>query len=116
MNCFVNILKEKCTNASFLITTPPGAYTRMGRSRIINKRTPLVVNTAKEFARKNGMAVWDLYDIVGGEKYACKNWTDAGMYQKDKIHFTREGYTLQGLLLHEAFIKAYNDYVATKFN
>lgn len=116
MNCLVNTLKEKCINASFLLTTPPGAYTRSGRSRIINKRTPIVVNTAKEFARQNGMALWDLYDIVGGEKNACKNWTDAGMYQKDKIHFTREGYTLQGLLFHEAFIKAYNDYVATKLN
>lgn len=116
MSCLIKALKEKCINASFLITTPPGAYTRKGRSKIVNTRTPVVVNTAREFAQKNGMAIWDLYDIVGGEKCACKNWSKAGMYQKDKIHFTREGYTLQGLLFHEAFIKAYNDYVSTKLN
>ena len=116
MSSLFDILKSKCNNATFIITTPPGAYTRSGRSRIINNRTPLVVNTAREFAREKGMALWDLYDIVGGENSACKNWTNANMYQKDKIHFTIEGYTLQGLLFHEAFIKAYNDYVATKFN
>lgn len=113
---FVKILKDKCNNSSFLITTPPGAYTRSGRSRIINSKTPKVVDTVRNFANNHRMALWDLYDIVGGERNACRNWTNAGMYQKDKIHFTCEGYKLQGLLLHEAFIKAYNDYVATKLN
>ena len=111
----VNELRKGCINAGFLLTTPPGAYIRSGRrNRIINTRTPVVVKTEKDFAVDNDIAIWDLYDVVGGEKFACKNWTAAGMYQRDKIHFTREGYTLQGLLLHEAFIKAYNDYVATK--
>lgn len=108
-------LKKECKEAEFLITTPPGAYIKSGkRNRIINVRTPLVVRTEKDFAQENGIAVWDLYDVVGGEKFACRNWSAAGMYQRDKIHFTRDGYSLQGLLLHEAFIKAYNDYVATK--
>lgn len=111
----IHELKKGCINSEFLITTPPGAYVKSGRrNRIINVRTPKVVETEKSFAAENQLAIWDLYDVVGGEKFACKNWTAAGMYQRDKIHFTREGYTLQGLLLHEAFIKAYNDYVATK--
>lgn len=115
MMSLVRELRKGCVNAGFLLTTPPGAYIRSGRrNRIVNARTPLIVRTEKDFAIDNGIAVWDLYDIVGGERFACKNWTAAGMYQKDKIHFTRDGYTLQGLLIHEAFIKAYNDYVATK--
>ena len=81
--------------------------------RVINPRTPSVVSTELRFARENGLAVWDLYDIVGGKERACLNWNAAHFYQRDKIHFTREGYIVQGLLLHEAFIKAYNDYVAT---
>lgn len=108
-------LKKGCSDSEYLITTPPGAYVRSGRrNRVINVRTPKVVETEKSFASDNHLAIWNLYDVVGGENFACKNWTAAGMYQRDKIHFTREGYTLQGLLLHEAFIKAYNDYVATK--
>ena len=109
-------LKKGCPNAVFLMTTPPGAYVRSGRTKIINRRTPSVVTTELEFARKNGLAIWDLYAIIGGEAYACKNWTASNMFQRDKIHFTHAGYNLQGLLFHEAFIKAYNDYVSAQFN
>lgn len=117
MTNLINELRKGCINSAFLITTPPGAYVKSGRwQKVINVRTPRVVDTEKNFAAENGLAVWDLFDVVGGEKFACKNWTAAGMFQRDKIHFTHEGYTLQGLLLHEAFIKAYNDYVATKIH
>lgn len=75
-----------------------------------------MVETEKRFAADNGLALWDLYDIAGGQERACRNWTAANMFQRDRIHFTQEGYVLQGLLLHEAFIKAYNDYVATKLD
>ena len=112
----LSALKQECPDAAFLLTTPPGAYVRNGRRgpRVINPRTPLVVNNELKFARENGIAVWDLYDIVGGKSRACLNWNGANLFQRDKIHFTREGYILQGLLLHEAFIKAYNDYVAIR--
>ena len=115
MRTMLAVLKQQCPDAAFLWTTPPGAYVRNGRRgpRVINPRTPSVVSTELRFARENGLAVWDLYDIVGGKERACQNWNAAHFYQRDKIHFTREGYIVQGLLLHEAFIKAYNDYVAT---
>lgn len=117
MNRLVTELKAGCPNAAFLFTTPPGAYVRNGRrGRTINPRTPLVVETERAFAKENRIALWDLYDIVGGKEHACRNWTAAHAYQRDKIHFTHEGYALQGLLLHEAFIKAYNDYVATRLD
>ena len=115
MRTMLAVLKQQCPDVAFLWTTPPGAYVRNGRRgpRVINPRTPSVVSTELRFARENGLAVWDLYDIVGGKERACLNWNAAHFYQRDKIHFTREGYIVQGLLLHEAFIKAYNDYVAT---
>lgn len=108
-------IETAMSRCGFLWTTPPGAYVRNGRRgpRVINPRTLSVVSTELRFARENGLAVWDLYDIVGGKERACLNWNAAHFYQRDKIHFTREGYIVQGLLLHEAFIKAYNDYVAT---
>lgn len=117
MSHLINMLKTACPDVHFLMTTPPGAYVRNGRrGRVINSRTPLVVENELEFAREHGIAIWDMYDIVGGRQRACLNWNAAKMYQRDKIHFTREGYTLQGLLLHEAFIKAYNNYVATRLD
>lgn len=117
MNYLIAELKASCPDVAFLMTTPPGAYVRNGRrGKIINPRTPLVVENELKFAREHGIAIWDMYDIVGGKQCACLNWNAAKMYQRDKIHFTHEGYTLQGLLLHEAFIKAYNHYVATRLD
>lgn len=117
MNYLIAELKTSCPGVAFLMTTPPGAYVRNGRrGKIINPRTPLVVENELKFAREHGIAIWDMYDIVGGKQRACLNWNAAKMYQRDKIHFTHEGYTLQGLLLHEAFIKAYNHYVATRLD
>lgn len=117
LTSFFTELKNRCPHAAFLLTTPPGAYMRSGRrGKTINTRTPRVVETEKRFAADNGLALWDLYDIAGGQERACRNWTAANMFQRDRIHFTQEGYVLQGLLLHEAFIKAYNDYVATKLD
>lgn len=117
INYLIEELKVSCPDVAFLMTTPPGAYVRNGRrGKIINPRTPLVVENELKFAREHGIAIWDMYDIVGGKQRACLNWNAANMYQRDKIHFTHEGYTLQGLLLYEAFIKAYNHYVATRLD
>lgn len=113
MQSLIDRLRNKCPDVAFLITTPPGAYIRSGRrGRVINPLTPSVVKTQQEFAETNYLAFWDMYHIVGGENRACRNWLAADMYQRDRIHFTVAGYTLQGLLLHEALIKAYNNYVA----
>ncbi len=108
----LSLLKTACPDAAFLLTTPPGAYTGGRRSRTVNPRTMTVVGVIKEYAREQGMAVWNLYEIVGGKAYACRNWTKHRMLRSDGIHFTSEGYRLQGNLLHQALIKAYNDYVA----
>lgn len=117
MSQLLDSLHRVCPQAVFLLTTPPGAYQRAGRrGRIVNPHTRAVVDTQLRFARERHLAVWDLYHIAGGEQAACRNWAGAGMYQHDKIHFTRQGYILQGLLLHEAFIKAYNSYVANRLD
>lgn len=115
MRHLVESVRKACPEAVFLFTTPPGAYRKAGRrGYAINPNTPQVVETELQFAREQGVAVWDMYHVVGGKARACLNWSAAGMFQHDKIHFTHEGYKLQGLLFHEAFIKAYNKYVADR--
>lgn len=116
MDSLLSQIRRECPDAAFLLTTPPGAYVRNGRRgpRVVNPRTSLVVQTQKEYAASHGLAIWNLYDIVGGKSFACRNWNAGHYYQRDKIHFTADGYRLQGLLLHEAIIKAYNDYVETQ--
>lgn len=109
----LTMLKASCPEAVFLLTTPPGAYVGRRRSRTINPRTMTAARMIKEYAQEHQMAVWDMYNIVGGKNDACRNWTKHRMLRADGIHFTPEGYRLQGNLLHQALIKAYNEYVAT---
>lgn len=116
MDELVRMLRESMPGVPMLMTTPPGSYesTRQGRRRRtykINPRTAITVQTIHRYADENGLAVWDMYGILGGIHRACLNWQKAGLMRPDHIHYLPEGYHLQGELLHQALLKAYNDYV-----
>lgn len=55
-------------------------------------------------------AVWDLLGKVGGITAPRKNSFSVFM-AKDKVHYTREGYEMQGSLFAEDFLSLYNQYV-----
>ena len=118
-------LKNACSDAAILYTTPPGAFkpiynkARYRRYRKIiafedNTNTQNVATTIKQFAIKHNVACWDLFNIVGGNENACKNWLAGNFYKYDRLHFLVEGYELQGTLLYEALIENYNNYVLKK--
>ena len=110
MDAFVRMLRTAMPGVPILMTTPPGAF-QGRRSNSPNPRNTVAVQTIHRFAHDNGLAVWDMYTIVGGARRAALNWRSANMIRPDGVHFTVEGYTLQGWLLYQAIIKAYNDYV-----
>lgn len=113
----VKLIRSKLPNTPILLTTPPGAYEsfrRKNRRRTysINPRTKGAVENIVHYARTHKLAVWDMYNAVGGAERACKNWKEAGLMRPDHIHYLPEGYVLQGELLNEAIIKLYNTYVS----
>lgn len=126
----VNEIRSVCPNAVILLTTPPGDYLskrtryyvrRNGRKRRRYKYTrehnPMVVRCAtliRNFANSEGMPVWDLNTIAGGDK-AAENWASHELMQKDFVHFLPHTYVFQGELFSEAFIKAYNDYIESNY-
>lgn len=117
MEELLGLLRDSLPNVPILLTTPPGSYEsfrqrRRRRTYAVNPRTVTAVNTIHDFARRHKLVVWDMYNIVGGSLRACKNWIDAGLMRPDHVHYLPEGYTLQGELLYEAIIKAYNEYVS----
>ena len=89
MDNLLEELKKGCPQAVYLLTTPPGAYVRNGRrgARVINPRTKLVVKTELDYAASRKLAIWDMYHVVGGERYACLNWSNGNYFQRDKISF-----------------------------
>jgi lysophospholipase L1-like esterase len=127
MESLFSTLRSYCPAVPVLYTTPPGSFVIKYRkyrkrkrvyTKVVsvqeNNNTKKVASTIVRFADNNQVACWDLYNIVGGEKYACKNWLKGNYYQRDKLHFINDGYTLQGNLLYEALINGYNEYVTNK--
>jgi hypothetical protein len=57
-------------------------------------------------SEKTNSALFDQYDIMGGAQ-SMALWEKAGLAQKDKVHFTKNGYILMGDLFYVAFQNAY---------
>lgn len=117
MDELVKLLRDSLPNVPILLTTPPGSYEsfrqrRRRRTYVINPRTATAAETIRRYAKDHRLLVWDMYDVVGGKRRACTNWTDAKLMRPDHVHYLPEGYILQGNLLYQALIKAYNDYVS----
>lgn len=113
LDALLTLLRHYAPDATVMLTTPPGSYVRASRRQyVINPRTEKAVNTILTFGRKKGLAVWDLYNIAGGPKQACLNWKNNRLMQRDQVHYTHQGYTIQGNLLGEALLNAFNEYVA----
>ena len=117
MDELVKLLHDSLPNVPILLTTPPGSYEsfrqrRRRRTYAINPRTATAAETIRRYAKDHRLLVWDMYDVVGGKRRACTNWTEAKLMRPDHVHYLPEGYILQGNLLYQALINAYNDYVS----
>jgi lysophospholipase L1-like esterase len=86
-----------------LITTPFDFY----KSK--TKRNP-GVEEIRTLLLKKPVAIWDGYEIGGG-KHSADKWKKNKLLQTDGIHATKEGYELQALLLYQALMKSYKNYV-----
>jgi len=88
---------------SILLTTP--ADNLRGR-KYPNPDNARAVKIIADLAEETGVAVWDLYEIMGGLK-SINRWYASRLAGIDRIHFTPDGYTLQAELLYDALM---NDY------
>lgn len=103
----VQNLKSQNPLAQFLFTTPPDNYRKRTR------RNPGIETIRKKilaYCEQYNYAYWDLYQIGGGS-HSADLWKKNGLLRADGVHFTKEGYELQGSLLYQALIKGYNEYV-----
>jgi lysophospholipase L1-like esterase len=100
-------IRETCPQAAIILTVPGDSY----RSRrYINHSLPDLRNTLYQIARDNHCAVWDLYTVMGGMN-SIQTWYRHGLAARDRIHLTQKGYTLQGDLFFNAFLKAYDEHI-----
>ena len=89
-------------DCAFIFITNNDCYRRTGRRRYaVNRNGLLVRDVCYRLAAQTGGAVWDQFEIMGGLE-SMKKWQEAGLAQRDKVHFTRAGYLLLGDMLYEA--------------
>lgn len=103
----VRQLRLYCPASPILLTTPAESYLR-GKSP--NPHMAEVSAHIRQYAAANGLPLWDLFRIAGAERSAPA-WREAGLLSADKVHFSVNGYALQGKLLYESLVQAYNDWV-----
>lgn len=96
-------IRKANPNASILLTTPGDFYIRR---RYHNSNIDQVVQGIRELAEEFDAAIWDFNKLMGGN-YAIRKWRDEGLAQYDLIHYTEEGYVLQGKMLYTGIMNAY---------
>lgn len=80
------------------------------RKRYINYNAGPVREAMFEMAKENGVAVYDLFSIMGGFG-SMATWQANGLAASDRIHFTGAGYRLVGDLMFESIIDRYTTYL-----
>lgn len=79
----------------------------------VNKKFLEVFSAMKELSQKNNCSIWPLFNVMGGEESILK-WKNDELATKDKIHFTREGYTIIAKLMFNAILKDFEEYLHDK--
>lgn len=109
VDAFVRLVREELPETVLLITTPAESYRRTYKNKkryyVRNDNITKVADALTSYTEKNGFACWDLFSITGGNN-SCKKWFEAGMFGRDRIHFSREGYGEQGVLLYKALVRS----------
>ena len=114
MSALVRDLRKASPGAALLLTTPSecqrkSTVRRKGRRRrttySVNVNVKRLRDVIMGFAEKEGIPVYDFYDVAGGTGSSFKCLADSTL-NKDRIHLTRAGYTLQGNLFTDALEEA----------
>ena len=81
--------------------------------RYVNKNGAKVEESMMKLAKKHNAGVWNMYEVMGGMNSVVL-WEKNNLAQRDKIHFTREGYLLLGDLFFNALMQNFEDYLSSK--
>ena len=107
----ISIIHNVNPDCALLFVTNNDSYKKVSRKKYtVNPNGTLAEQAFLELGRKHNGAVWDFFDIMGGLK-SMQKWEDAGIAQKDKVHFTSSGYMLIGDMLFNALMDRYMEHL-----
>lgn len=106
----IDSIRSVNRDCAFIFITNNDSYRRVSRRRsAANSNALQVQQVMYDLARETKGAVWDQFEIMGGLRSITK-WRDAKLAQRDRVHFTAQGYTLLGDMLSNALFEAVNYY------
>jgi lysophospholipase L1-like esterase len=108
-------IRSTCPQAAVLLTTAPDSYRRASRvsRRAPNPNVPVAGRVVLGVGGRLGCATWDLFSIMGGSG-TVGSWQKRGLAGRDLVHFTKDGYQLQGTWFSEAFLSGFRRYATSQ--
>lgn len=104
LDMVVDALCKANPRAKVLLVTPTQVFKKSRKGTLPNTNYQKVSSAIHRYAKEKGFSVFDMYGVTGADKGA-NNWLKHDLIRKDKLHFTQQGYQLQGLLLLNALLK-----------
>jgi lysophospholipase L1-like esterase len=106
-NLLIQGIKRVSPHCAFIFITNNDSFRKISRRRYAVNRNGLIAQKAfYRLAEQHKGGVWDLFALMGGLG-SIQQWQRAGLATTDKVHFTREGYTLIGNLFYNALMGYY---------
>ncbi|NQY30264.1 MAG: hypothetical protein HRT69_12430 [Flavobacteriaceae bacterium] len=99
----IGYIQKANPDCAILLTVPNDSYYKR---QYANPNTKVAAEVIYELSELYQMAVWDLYEIMGGFNSSQK-WYTNKLMPKDRIHFTRKGYDIKADLLLKALVNSW---------
>ncbi|MDR0367579.1 MAG: GDSL-type esterase/lipase family protein [Bacteroidales bacterium] len=119
-NLFINNYKELirrirtvAPDCMILFITNNDSYRKAGRRYISNTNGLLAKQAFYSLAQYYKTGVWDLFTCMGGLT-SIRKWESRSLAQRDRVHFTSQGYVILGDLLYNAIIREYIKHLQSK--
>ena len=109
----INRIRKVSPDCAILFTTNNDSFRRVAKRYHNNENGLLAQQAFYSLATYYDAGVWDLFAFMGGLN-SMKKWEENGLAQRDKIHFTPQGYTLIGDLIYNAFAAEYVNYLKNR--
>ncbi len=103
----IAMIRRAAPETAIIFTTNNDSYLYR---RYVNKNGEKVEQSMLKMAKEYHAGVWDMYEVMGGLNSVVL-WEKNGLAQRDKIHFTREGYLILGDLFFNALMKNFEEYM-----
>lgn len=101
MDSFIAPLMVNNPGVPILLVTPAEAMRGRGSSQKPNTNFVQVQAAMKNYALQKGIALFDMFAATSAAGSATK-WKAASLLGRDGVHYTVDGYTVQGVLIFNA--------------